>query len=115
MSRRSAIGTGVRPPADDSMALIYGEAPPPPAASETVPDGSPASQPVALAHLSVRVDPGLLERARDLAYWDRLTLVAIVEAGLRAVVADYEAEHGALPQRPRSALRGKRHSVSAKP
>jgi len=110
MSRRSAIGTGVRPPAEDSMALIYGEAPAP--AAEPNPDSSPANQPAVLAHLSVRVDPDLLERARDLAYWDRLTLVAIVEAGLRAVIADYEADHGLLPARPRAVSRGKRRSLS---
>jgi hypothetical protein len=59
----------------------------------------------------MRIDCELLERARDLAYWDRLSLVMVVEDALRAAIQRYEASHGPLAERPRSARRLRRRGA----
>jgi hypothetical protein len=112
MSRRDAIGAGVRSPEADPMAAIYGPAALPAAARPArSPAGEEAAPPaVALSPLSMRIDGELLERARDLAYWDRLSLVAVVEQALRASIVRYEEAHGPLSSRPRSARRLRRRA-----
>lgn len=109
MSRRSAIGGGVRPPESGPMALIYGDVSAPPEGSTPL-----SSEATPVAVLSVRVEADLLERARDLAYWDRRTLVEIVEDGIRSAVLQYEEEQGPLAARPRRGLRGRRPGAPAR-
>jgi hypothetical protein len=48
------------------------------------------------------LNPEIAERARDVAYCQRLTVVEVVEAAIRAYVEQLERERGEpFPERPR--------------
>ena len=57
----------------------------------------------------MHLQPDLIERVKNAAYWNpRLTIAAIAEAGIRQALAEVEREHGG-PYPPREQdLRGGR-------
>ena len=68
-----------------------------------------AARPLGRKKLTVHLQPDLIERVKNAAYWNpRLTIAAIAEAGIRQALTEVEREHGG-PYPPREQeLRGGR-------
>ena len=64
--------------------------------------------------LTAEIDPDLLERLRDVAWQDRLTLGAIIEDALRPYLARKEKRRGrSYPKRPARALRDRGRPIGS--
>lgn len=78
---------------------------PQPEASPSTPSLGPSSsnhRPEVREFVGFRLSPALLERARAVAWTQRLTLTAYVEAAIEAAVVEAEREHGGpFPSVPR--------------